>query len=114
MLCQRCRHLLVRVPKTTSAPLISTLPRASLHNSFRTYATAAPEAATGGASTAPALKQLHGPSTVPAGTPLKGINYLANKPEIVALPDEEYPDWLWNLVLDHKVAQTTAGGVNIA
>ncbi|KAI5306721.1 Sulfate permease 2 [Ascosphaera pollenicola] len=53
-------------------------------------------------------------STVPAGTPLKGINYFANKPDPVALPDEEYPNWLWNLVLDHKVASTTANGVNIA
>ncbi|KAI5292873.1 hypothetical protein KEM52_006000 [Ascosphaera acerosa] len=53
-------------------------------------------------------------ASVPAGTPLKGINYFANKPDPVALADEEYPDWLWNLVLDHKAATTTAGGVNVA
>ena len=37
-------------------------------------------------------------SSVAAGTVLKGIGYHANKPEPVAMPDEEYPAWLWKLL----------------
>ncbi|KAJ3413730.1 hypothetical protein HDV05_007633 [Chytridiales sp. JEL 0842] len=33
-------------------------------------------------------------SSVKPGTVLKGINIFAGKPEIVAKPDAEYPDWL--------------------
>ncbi|MCJ1362136.1 hypothetical protein MMC16_001238 [Acarospora aff. strigata] len=34
-------------------------------------------------------------SSVPAGTPLKGLNYLRNATDPVALEDGEYPAWLW-------------------
>jgi large subunit ribosomal protein L54 len=34
-------------------------------------------------------------SSVPAGTPLKGINYLSNKEDPVALAESEYPSWLF-------------------
>lgn len=43
------------------------------------------------------------PSSVKAGTPLKGLAYLKNKDPPVALEDHEYPDWLWGL-LDQKKA----------
>jgi large subunit ribosomal protein L54 len=29
---------------------------------------------------------------------LKGLGFLQNKPQPVALPDEEYPAWLWKLL----------------
>ena len=44
-------------------------------------------------------------SSVPAGTPLEGLNYLKNNSAPLALEDHEYPEWLWTL-LD---SQTTAG-----
>ncbi|KAL7010112.1 hypothetical protein EMMF5_000131 [Cystobasidiomycetes sp. EMM_F5] len=37
-------------------------------------------------------------SSVPAGTILRGIGYHQDRPEPVALPDEEYPSWLWKLL----------------
>lgn len=37
-------------------------------------------------------------SSVPAGTPLKGLNYFKNKTDPVAMVDEEYPDWLWTVL----------------
>jgi hypothetical protein len=41
-------------------------------------------------------------SSVPAGTPLKGLNFLKNGSDPVALPDEEYPSWLWTLLTPKK------------
>lgn len=37
-------------------------------------------------------------SAAPAGTVLKGLGFLQNKPQPIALPDEEYPSWLWKLL----------------
>lgn len=37
-------------------------------------------------------------SAAPAGTVLKGLGFLQNKPQPIALPDEEYPNWLWHLL----------------
>ncbi|KAK6341129.1 hypothetical protein TWF696_008218 [Orbilia brochopaga] len=41
-------------------------------------------------------------SSVPAGTPLKGINYLKKLTDPIALPDEEYPAWLWRVLEDRR------------
>ncbi|KAL4765594.1 mitochondrial 54S ribosomal protein mL54 [Aspergillus foveolatus] len=51
------------------------------------------------------------PSSCPAGTPLAGLNYFKNKPEVVALEDSEYPDWLWSL-LDSTNKEAKKGGVD--
>ncbi|KAF2099569.1 hypothetical protein NA57DRAFT_55529 [Rhizodiscina lignyota] len=37
-------------------------------------------------------------SSVTAGTPLKGLNFLKNGSDPVALADEEYPPWLWTIL----------------
>lgn len=37
-------------------------------------------------------------SSVPAGTVLKGLNFLKNKQDPVALGDHEYPPWLWTVL----------------
>lgn len=37
-------------------------------------------------------------SSVPAGTPLKGLNFEKNKQDPVALADDEYPSWLWTIL----------------
>lgn len=34
------------------------------------------------------------------GTPLRGLNYTKNGPNLVAMDDSEYPSWLWKLVDD--------------
>lgn len=37
-------------------------------------------------------------SSVPAGTVLKGCNVRKNGEDPVALPDDQYPEWLWDLL----------------
>ncbi|KAG4429883.1 hypothetical protein IFR05_014627, partial [Cadophora sp. M221] len=48
-------------------------------------------------------------SSCPAGTPLKGLNYLKGRDDPVALAEEEYPDWLWTC-LDKKKVEGEEGG----
>lgn len=48
-------------------------------------------------------------SSCPAGTVLKGVNYLKGQPEVLALPDEEYPEWLWT-ILEPKVYEDDGPG----
>ena len=40
-------------------------------------------------------------SSVPAGTPLRGLGYFKGKDPPIAKEDHEYPPWLWRL-LDEK------------
>ncbi|GFF54636.1 hypothetical protein IFM61392_00873 [Aspergillus lentulus] len=49
------------------------------------------------------------PSIAPAGTKLNGLNYFKNKPDVFALEDSEYPDWLWGLLEDGKKAKKEGG-----
>lgn len=46
-----------------------------------------------------------------AGKPLKGLGYIKDKPEPVAMPDSDYPDWLWTL-LDPKAQSEEGRGVD--
>lgn len=39
-------------------------------------------------------------SSVPAGTVLKGLNFMKNKQDPVAMEDHEYPAWLWNVLAE--------------
>lgn len=71
-------------------------------------AAAATAAATGAAA------PTHEPSSCVAGTPLKGLNYTKGKPDIVALEDHEYPDWLWTLLDDSAKKSNDAGGADAA
>ena len=49
------------------------------------------------------------PSMCQADTILPGINYLKGQPPIVALADEEYPEWLWT-ILQPKVLEDDGPG----
>ena len=49
------------------------------------------------------------PSTCLADTTLPGINYLKGQPPVVALADEQYPEWLWT-VLQPKVLEDDGPG----
>ncbi|KAI9027518.1 mitochondrial ribosomal protein L37-domain-containing protein [Phycomyces nitens] len=51
-------------------------------------------------------------SAAPAGTPLKGLNYLKDRQDPIALEDSEYPEWLWNLLDERKQKQKTKKPVN--
>lgn len=53
------------------------------------------------------------PSSCAAGTKLQGLNYMKNKPDIYAMEDSEYPDWLWTLLDDSKKQSSSeTGGVD--
>ena len=43
----------------------------------------------------PASKKEKIKSSVPAGTVLKGINFIKGAQDPIALEDDEYPEWLW-------------------
>lgn len=50
-------------------------------------------------------------SSIPAGTPLKGLNFLKDKGDPVAMADEEYPEWLWTLLAkQEKKGESAAQG----
>ncbi len=51
-------------------------------------------------------------SSVPAGTPLKGLGYLKNKDPPVALEDHEYPAWLWTLLDQGQKASKQDGSLD--
>ncbi|ORY04023.1 mitochondrial ribosomal protein L37-domain-containing protein [Clohesyomyces aquaticus] len=48
-------------------------------------------------------------SSIPAGTPLKGLNFLKGQSDPVAMEDSEYPAWLWEIL--KKEDETAAGGM---
>ncbi|WVN89407.1 uncharacterized protein L203_104630 [Cryptococcus depauperatus CBS 7841] len=39
-------------------------------------------------------------SSCPSGTTLTGLSILKDKPDPVALPDDQYPSWLWRILED--------------
>ncbi|TFK46671.1 hypothetical protein OE88DRAFT_1601035, partial [Heliocybe sulcata] len=49
-------------------------------------------------------------SSCPANTVLNGVNYLKGQPEVLALPDEEYPQWLWTLLDKKELPDDGPGG----
>jgi large subunit ribosomal protein L54 len=51
-------------------------------------------------------------SSVPAGTPLKGLNIYKGKDDPVAMEDTEYPDWLWGVLGEIKGVGTGYGATS--
>jgi hypothetical protein len=41
--------------------------------------------------------------------PLKGLNFEKNKQDPVALPDDEYPEWLWTILMRQEKTAEGAG-----
>ncbi len=52
-------------------------------------------------------------SSVPAGAPLRGLNYLKNQFVPTAMPDADYPAWLWTC-LDPAGGKAADGSVGSA
>ncbi|KIK09502.1 hypothetical protein K443DRAFT_671401 [Laccaria amethystina LaAM-08-1] len=50
-----------------------------------------------------------GPSACSEDTVLTGLNYLKGQPTVLALPDKDYPEWLWT-VLQPKVYEDDGPG----
>jgi large subunit ribosomal protein L54 len=59
--------------------------------------------------TAPASAGAARSSCAP-NTALVGLNYLKDQPPVLALPDEEYPPWLWNLLDKSELPDDGPGG----
>ncbi|KAH7889340.1 mitochondrial ribosomal protein L37-domain-containing protein [Phlebopus sp. FC_14] len=51
-----------------------------------------------------------GISSCPAGTILTGLNYLKDQPPVLAMADEDYPSWLWDLTKPKTVEDNGPGG----
>lgn len=137
MICTRCltrQAVSRRTPTTTTAfRQLSTTPRLnSTPTTTESSTTATPRTASGSPAPlskpgvaqpfssegvkaeAPALAPSASSapkvvSSVPAGTVLKGLNFLKDKSDPIALADDEYPAWLWR-VLDKKAGDASAGG----
>ncbi|KAI5809935.1 mitochondrial ribosomal protein L37-domain-containing protein [Peziza echinospora] len=111
MSCQRCIYRVILSPLRPHARGLQT--STALRFAGTTYArsdVAPPAAAVEDSPAAPATKSAT-PSVVsaaPAGTILRGLNYLKNKQDPVALEDHEYPAWLWT-VLDEKKGDGLSG-----
>jgi large subunit ribosomal protein L54 len=49
-------------------------------------------------------------SSIAAGTPMKGLNFLKDRGDPIALADDEYPSWLWTILdRQEKKADAAAG-----
>jgi large subunit ribosomal protein L54 len=42
-------------------------------------------------------------SSCPPGTVLTGLSVIKDQPDPIALPDDQYPAWLWTVLDDNKV-----------
>ncbi|KAB8292416.1 hypothetical protein EYC80_008145 [Monilinia laxa] len=134
MICSRClkRSTFSRLQSQsrafTSTPLLSSTPPTSTPSSPRTagpptatstgvaqpFSTPlSPSPAALGISSQPAKKTASLPtSSVPAGTILRGLNFLKGRDDPVALKEEEYPEWLWHCLDVKKTvdgAEATGG-----
>ncbi|OLN88773.1 54S ribosomal protein L37, mitochondrial [Colletotrichum chlorophyti] len=120
MICKTCLRRATALP-TLQAPRAALLARpfslsAPTRNAASAAAAADAPAATTDASTAPpklsSVKVDAPPATpissCPAGTVLNGLNYVKGKTDPVALPDEEYPSWLWTCLESKKEAVESA------
>jgi len=53
---------------------------------------------------------IDGTSSCPPGTSLTGLDYLKGQTPVVALPDEDYPPWLWKLLEPRNLVDDGPGG----
>ncbi|CAN8099454.1 unnamed protein product [Discula destructiva] len=101
MICRNC------IQRATVLGRRSLIHKAPATRAFST--TLAPRQAAAAAAAAPAdatSEDAPARSSCPPGTVLNGLNYFKGKTDPVALPDNEYPEWLWSC-LD---VQKRAGG----
>ncbi|KAF2739299.1 hypothetical protein EJ04DRAFT_540924 [Polyplosphaeria fusca] len=120
MICRSCLRAAARSRIVEGVPS-STTRFLSTSRTLRNTTAAAPAAGKGDARTSPAAtstsaaqpfnepltpspkkeqpKQLPViKSSIPAGTPLKGLNFIKNQADPVAMEDHEYPSWLWEIL----------------
>ncbi|KAF9879971.1 hypothetical protein CkaCkLH20_02782 [Colletotrichum karsti] len=107
MICRTCLRRAPALPRLQTPSAGALLRPFSLSAPTRNAATAAPDAAPAPPANPAAPPKLSNVkeetlktpakpvSSCPAGTVFNGLNYIKGKSDPVALPDEDYPDWLW-------------------
>ncbi|ROV94628.1 hypothetical protein VPNG_09210 [Cytospora leucostoma] len=108
MICRSCLR------QATALGRQSIIPKAPIRRTFLSITTprqaaaaaqaAAPADPVPAASDAPTSEGAAALSSCPAGTVLNGLNYFKGKTDPVALPDNEYPEWLWSCLDVQKKA----------
>ncbi|GAM90951.1 hypothetical protein ANO11243_089980 [Dothideomycetidae sp. 11243] len=119
MICNRCLRAAAR-QSDSARPSPASWTR-SLTSTARLWSTPAPAATSTSAAqpfsepltpSSPKLKKdrtIKIPkSSIPAGQRLKGLNLLKGKEDPVAMKDEEYPSWLWTLLVDRNKSSANA------
>ncbi|BGP27061.1 ribosomal protein L37, mitochondrial [Rhodotorula toruloides] len=89
-----CRTLALTARQATAQAARSRV--AAPLRSFATSSLRAAAAQTAAQATASTAAKSSG-SSCPAGTVLKGLNYLKDASDPVAMEDLEYPSWVWQL-----------------
>jgi large subunit ribosomal protein L54 len=115
MICRTCLRRAAIIPRLSSTSFATSR---ALSTTLRVRSAAPQAQPTPADSLPPSLKPLEDSTLVdnatakpvlsscPAGTPLNGLNYFKNKSDPVALPDEEYPEWLWKCLEVQKKTDT--------
>ncbi|KAI0998341.1 hypothetical protein K3495_g9855 [Podosphaera aphanis] len=103
MICSRCVSRLSRC-----APVVSIARHLSTTTALRTAPPSATASAAPARASPPTAEPARPASISPAGTVLRGLNYLKGRSDPIALPDEDYPAWLWTLLDVKKVDATEA------
>ncbi|KAI0797498.1 mitochondrial ribosomal protein L37-domain-containing protein [Abortiporus biennis] len=96
------------------------LPRQSLRvsqsccwNAQRSYAVKAKDtkdASSAPVEPTPSKPSAESKSSCPENTVLTGLNWLKGQPNVVALPDDAYPPWLWKLLEPKVLPDDGPGG----
>ncbi|KAK0535817.1 hypothetical protein OC842_002186 [Tilletia horrida] len=118
-----CSYAIVRCPTAPTLPSRRRTPHiAGFHSAAPACAKAAKGAAKAPAKSDDKSKAAVGTKLVesadpnvsvcPAGTVLSGLGIYKDKAEPIALPDEEYPSWLWSLI--ETSSSQSSGGLSIA
>lgn len=97
-------------------------PNSSAHTPSAATSTGAAQPFSTPLSSSPSAAELQAPSaekqaptvksSVAAGTPLKGLNFVKGKNDPVALEDGEYPAWLWG-ILKKKGGESADGAASV-
>lgn len=97
MICRSC------LQRATALGQRSIVQRAPIRRTFSAISPRQSAAAAAAAPTAPAGSnatatpdEAAARSSCPPGTILNGLNYFKGKTDPVALPDTDYPEWLWS------------------
>ncbi|KIW22569.1 uncharacterized protein PV07_10854 [Cladophialophora immunda] len=92
--------------QSSNTPGISQ-PLSEQHTSTSTAKTSGPP------STKDSKSPVKPKSSIPGGKELRGLGYTKAKPKVLAMEDDEYPEWLWKL-LDQKRLGTDAEKVDLS